>query len=127
MCIRKAGTCRTLRAHELSCAGTGRSSQRDHARNQIRSEDDHRAPCQRRSRDADLSGDRQPMSRMIEIVLFMTPFLSFAAWRAAVSLAAAAALADLRPDWFPGMMLLALVWSRHFDAGDARKATSRPN
>ena len=61
------------------------------------------------------------MSRMIEIVLFLTPFLSFAAWRLLFP-------SPLPPLWliysltgFVILMLLALVWSRHFDAGDAQE------
>jgi hypothetical protein len=62
------------------------------------------------------------MSRIIEIVLFVTPFLAFAAWRL----------------WFPSpvpplgmiyglsgfvvLMLLALLWFRHVDSGDANEA-----
>jgi hypothetical protein len=62
------------------------------------------------------------MPRIIEIVLFLIPFLTFAAWRL----------------WFPSpvpplgmvyglsafvlLMLLALVWFRQEDAGDAHEA-----
>ena len=67
------------------------------------------------------------MSRMIEIVLFLAPFLSFAAWRLLFP-------SPLPPLWliygltgFVILMLLALVWSRHFDAGDASEATSPPS
>lgn len=61
------------------------------------------------------------MSRMIEIVLFLTPFLSFAAWRLLFP-------SPLPPLWliysltgFVIFMLSALIWSRHFDAGDAQE------
>ncbi len=61
------------------------------------------------------------MSRMIEIVLFLTPFLSFAAWRLLFP-------SPLPPLWliysltgFLVLMLLALVWSRQFDAGDPQE------
>jgi hypothetical protein len=62
------------------------------------------------------------MSRMIEIVLFLTPFLSFAAWRLLFP-------SPSPPIWlmyslagFVVLMLLALLWSRHLDAGDASEA-----
>jgi hypothetical protein len=59
------------------------------------------------------------MSRMIEVVLFLAPFLSFAAWRLLFP-------SPVPPLWliyglagFVVLMLLALVWSWHIDAGDA--------
>ena len=61
------------------------------------------------------------MSRMIEIVLFLAPFLSFAAWR----LLFPSPLPPLGLIYgltgFVILMLLALIWSRHFDAGDAQE------
>jgi hypothetical protein len=62
------------------------------------------------------------VSRVIEIVLFLTPFLSFAAWRLLFP-------SPLPPLWlvyglagFVALMLLALVWARHLDAGDASES-----
>jgi hypothetical protein len=62
------------------------------------------------------------MSRMIEIVLFLTPFLSFAAWRLLFP-------SPIPPLWLVYslvavvvLLLVALFWSRHFDAGDANQA-----
>jgi hypothetical protein len=62
------------------------------------------------------------VSRMIEIVLFLTPFLSFAAWRLLFP-------SPRPPLWlmyglagFVVLMLLALVWSRHLDAGDTSES-----
>jgi hypothetical protein len=59
------------------------------------------------------------MSRIIEIVLFLTPFLSFAVWRLLFP-------SPLPPLWlmyglasFVVVLLVALVWLRHLDAGDA--------
>jgi hypothetical protein len=59
---------------------------------------------------------------MIEIVLFLTPFVSFAAWRLLFP-------SPLPPLWlmygltgFVALMLLGLLWSRHLDAGDAGEA-----
>jgi hypothetical protein len=56
--------------------------------------------------------------RIIEIVLFLIPFLSFAAWRLLFP-------SPLPPLWlmyglagFVVLMLLALVWSRHLESGD---------
>jgi hypothetical protein len=61
------------------------------------------------------------MSRMIEIMLFLAPFLSFAAWR----LLFPSPLPPLGLIYgltgFVILMLLALIWSRHFDAGDAQE------
>jgi hypothetical protein len=61
------------------------------------------------------------MSRIIEIVLFLTPFLTFAAWRLVSP-------AILPPSWllgglvgFVAVMLVALIWLRHFDAQDANQ------
>ncbi|MDR3533220.1 MAG: DUF6111 family protein [Rhodopila sp.] len=58
------------------------------------------------------------MPRLIEIVLFLTPFLGFAVWRLAFP-------TPLPPSWLIGglagfvvLMLLALVWLRHIDASD---------
>jgi hypothetical protein len=62
------------------------------------------------------------MPRIIEIVLFLTPFLTFAAWRLWFP-------SPVPPLWlvcslagFVGLMLLALFWLRHIDAGDANEA-----
>ena len=59
------------------------------------------------------------MSRIIEIVLFLAPFLGFAAWRLWFP-------SPLPPLWlmyglagFVGLMLIALAWVWHLDAGDA--------
>ncbi|WP_158923442.1 hypothetical protein [Acidisphaera sp. S103] len=62
------------------------------------------------------------MPRLIEIILFLTPFVAFAAWRL----------------WFPsplpppgliyglavfvGLMLAALLWTSHLDAEDGHQA-----
>jgi hypothetical protein len=61
------------------------------------------------------------MPRIIEIVLFLTPVLSFAAWRLLFP-------SPLPPRWlmyglaaFLGVMLVALVWAWHLDAGDANR------
>jgi hypothetical protein len=62
------------------------------------------------------------MPRIIEIVLFLAPFLSFAAWRLFFP-------SPTPPLWmiyglggFVALMLLALFWLRHIDAGDANQA-----
>jgi hypothetical protein len=62
------------------------------------------------------------MPRIIEIVLFLTPFLAFAAWRLFFP-------SPVPPLWmvcslagFVVLMVLALFWLRHVDAGDADKA-----
>jgi hypothetical protein len=62
------------------------------------------------------------MPRIIEIVLFLAPFLTFAAWRLLFP-------SPVPPLWmlyglggFVALMLLALVWLRHVDAGDAHEA-----
>jgi hypothetical protein len=62
------------------------------------------------------------MPRLIEIVLFLAPLLSFAAWRLLFP-------SPTPPLWliyslggFVVLMLLALVWSRQLDAGDAGEA-----
>ncbi len=62
------------------------------------------------------------MSRIIEILLFVTPFLAFAGWRLLFP-------SPLPPLWLlqclaaaVALMLLALLWSRHQDAGDANQA-----
>jgi hypothetical protein len=59
------------------------------------------------------------MSRIIEIVLFLAPFLSFAVWRLIFP-------SPLPPPWlvyglasFVVLMLVSLFWLRHLDAGDA--------
>jgi hypothetical protein len=59
--------------------------------------------------------------RIIEIVLFLTPFLTFAAWRLLFP-------SPTPPLWmicglggFVIVMLLALFWLRHVDAGDANQ------
>jgi hypothetical protein len=61
------------------------------------------------------------MSRIIEIVLFLTPFLSFAVWRLLFP-------SPLPPSWlmygltgFVVVMLAALIWLRHFDSADANQ------
>ncbi|HEY4041191.1 MAG TPA: DUF6111 family protein [Rhodopila sp.] len=62
------------------------------------------------------------MSRIIEIVLFLTPFLAFATWRLVVP-------SPAPPPWLiyalagaVALLLLGLLWTRHFDAGDANDA-----
>jgi hypothetical protein len=62
------------------------------------------------------------MSRIIEIVLFLAPLLSFATWRLLFP-------SPTPPLWlvyglagFVGLMLVGLLWSRHLDAGDAGEA-----
>lgn len=62
------------------------------------------------------------MPRLIEILLFVTPFLAFTAWRLLFP-------SPLPPRWlivglagFVALMLLALIWVRHIDAGDAAQA-----
>jgi hypothetical protein len=61
------------------------------------------------------------MPRIIEIVLFLTPFLGFAAWRMFFP-------SPVPPLWLMGgmvgfvvLMLLALVWVWHLEAGDANQ------
>jgi Family of unknown function (DUF6111) len=58
------------------------------------------------------------MSRLIEIALFLSPFVAFAIWRLA-------APSPTPPGWlvgsfgaFAAIMLLALVWVRFFEAGN---------
>lgn len=65
------------------------------------------------------SKDRYAMPRIIEIVLFLTPFLTFAAWRLLFP-------SPSPPAWLMGglalfvvLMVVALVWLRHIDARDA--------
>lgn len=62
------------------------------------------------------------MSRIIEILLFLTPILAFAGWRILFP-------SPLPPLWllygsaaFVVLMLLALFWQRYLDAGDAHQA-----
>ena len=62
------------------------------------------------------------MPRLIEIVLFLTPLLGFAMWRLLFP-------SPTPPLWlvyglggFVALMLLALIWARHLDAGDAHEA-----
>jgi drug/metabolite transporter (DMT)-like permease len=62
------------------------------------------------------------MPRIIEIVLFLTPFLGFAAWRLVFP-------SPTPPLWLVGglaglvlVMLLTLVLLRHLDAGDATQS-----
>ena len=59
------------------------------------------------------------MPRLIEIILFLTPFLGFAVWRLVFP-------SPLPPLWllcalagFVAVMLAALLWLWHADAGDA--------
>jgi hypothetical protein len=59
------------------------------------------------------------MPRIIEIVLFLAPFLTFVAWRLVFP-------SPVPPPWmvyglagFVALMLLALFWLRHIDTGDA--------
>jgi hypothetical protein len=61
------------------------------------------------------------MSRIIEIMLFLTPFLSFAVWRLLFP-------SPLPPPWltygltgFVVLMLVALIWVWHLDAEDANQ------
>ena len=62
------------------------------------------------------------MPRLIEIVLFLAPVLGFVAWRLL-------APSPRLPLWLVyglaglvAMLLLALLWVRHIDAGDAGQA-----
>ena len=62
------------------------------------------------------------MSRTIEILLFLTPILGFAAWRLLFP-------SPTPPLWllyglsaFAAVMLIALLWLRHEDSGDAQEA-----
>jgi hypothetical protein len=62
------------------------------------------------------------MPRIIEIVLFLTPLLGFAAWRLWFP-------SPLPPLWlmyglggFVGLMLLMLAWVWQLDAGDANRS-----
>lgn len=62
------------------------------------------------------------MSRIIEIALFLTPFLGFAVWRMLLP-------SPTPPPWlvsglagFVLLMLLGLLWVRHQDATDAHEA-----
>jgi hypothetical protein len=62
------------------------------------------------------------MPRLIEILLFVAPFLAFTAWRLLFP-------SPRPPLWLIGglaafvvLMMLALVWVRHIDAGDANQA-----
>jgi hypothetical protein len=61
------------------------------------------------------------MSRIIEIVLFLAPFLGFAVWRLWFP-------SPVPPLWlmyglagFVGLLLLALAWVWHLEAGDANQ------
>ena len=62
------------------------------------------------------------MSRILEIMLFLTPFLCFVVWRLLFP-------SPLPPLWLVGgltgfvvLMLIGLVWLRHLDAGDANQS-----
>ncbi len=62
------------------------------------------------------------MPRIIEIVLFLTPFLSLAVWRLFFP-------SPVPPTWLMGVlfgfvvvMLVALFWVWHLDAEDANQA-----
>lgn len=62
------------------------------------------------------------MPRLIEIVLFLTPLLGFAMWRLLFP-------SPTPPLWlvyglalFVALMLIALIWARHLDSGDAQEA-----
>ena len=62
------------------------------------------------------------MPRLIEIMLFLTPFVGFAVWRLIVP-------SERPPAWLVGgatcfvvLMLLALVWLRARDASDSNQA-----
>jgi hypothetical protein len=62
------------------------------------------------------------MPRLIEILLFVAPFLAFSAWRLLFP-------SPLPPRWlvaglagFVALMLLALVWVWRVDAGDGNQA-----
>jgi hypothetical protein len=58
------------------------------------------------------------MPRIIEIVLFLAPLLSFAVWRLLFPSPTPPAWLVYGLGGFLVLMLLALIWSRHFDAGD---------
>ena len=60
------------------------------------------------------------MARIVEIVLFLTPFIGFVAWRILSP-------SPAPPVWLMGvlvtlvvMMLLTLLWGWYLDAGDDR-------
>jgi protein-S-isoprenylcysteine O-methyltransferase Ste14 len=62
------------------------------------------------------------MSRIIEIVLFLTPFVGFFTWRLLFP-------SPLPPSWliyglagFVGLLLLGLLWVWHIDASDANQS-----
>ena len=61
------------------------------------------------------------MPRIIEIVLFLTPLLSFAVWRLAFPSPSPPAWLVRGATAFVVLMLLALVWVWHLDAGDANQ------
>jgi hypothetical protein len=59
--------------------------------------------------------------RLVEIVVFLTPFVGFGIWRLLFP-------SPLPPVWLVGtlagflvLMLASLVWLRHIDAGDANR------
>ena len=62
------------------------------------------------------------MPRLIEIVLFLTPFVAFAAWRVwfPSPLPPAGLVYGLAA--FAGLMLVALFWTSHLDSRDAHRA-----
>ncbi len=62
------------------------------------------------------------MPRIIEIVLFLAPFLTFAAWRLLFPSPAPPLWMMYGLAGFVALMLLALLWLRHIDAGDANQA-----
>ena len=62
------------------------------------------------------------MPRLIEIVLFLAPLLSFIAWRVLFPSPLPPAGLVYGLGAFVVLMLLALMWVRHLDAGDAHEA-----
>ena len=61
------------------------------------------------------------MPRIIEIVLFLTPLLSFAVWRLVFPSPSPPAWLIRGATAFVVLMLLALIWVWHLDAGDAHQ------
>ncbi len=59
------------------------------------------------------------MSRIIEIVLFLTPFVSFAAWRLLFPSPTPPIGLVYALSGFVAAMLLALLWLHHLESGDA--------
>jgi hypothetical protein len=70
---------------------------------------------------ADVAPGRHAMTRLVEIMMFLTPFVGFAVWRLLVP-------SDRPPVWlvagaagFVVLLLLSLTWLRARDAADAKQ------